>query len=154
MRAEILNVANGNLAGNKFAMVRGDTLEITLRVLRDDETPIPINNYECETHAVPNSRSPVLDCNHRVTIQFMAALKDGGEVQLIYRTTQSTLHIEYGATDELKIVFDQDTTKRLPAPLTLNFDMQLTEFVNVKKRRTATVYQGILQIDKDFTTQY
>jgi hypothetical protein len=154
MRAEILNVSNGSLQANKFTMVRGDTLEITLRVIKDDETPLTIDRYEIATHDVLNGRVPEGTTNHRLSIEFLAALKDGGEIRLIYRTTQSALQIEYGPTDELKVIFDQDTTKHLPAPLSLNFDMQLTEFVDVRKRRTATVYQGILQIDKDFTRQY
>lgn len=84
----------------------------------------------------------------------MAALKDGGEIRLIYRTTQSALHIIYGSTDELTIILDQHATKRLPAPISLNFDMQITEFVDERIRRTSTVYQGVLQIEKDYTAQY
>lgn len=154
MRAEIINISNGTLQGNKITMVRGDTLEITLRVLREDDSAILLNRFEGGDHEVVNSRTPSGSFNHRLSIEFMAALKDGGEIRLIYRTTQSTHHVLYGALDELTVVIDQHATKRLPAPLALNFDMQVTEFVDERSRRTSTVYQGVLQIEKDYTAQY
>jgi hypothetical protein len=154
MRAEIISVSNGTLAANKITMMRGDTLEITLRVLRDDDSPILINRFEEETHTIPRSREPHDTMNHRLSIEFMAALKDGGDIRLIYRTTQSTLHVLYSTTDEMTIILDQYATRRLPAPLNLNFDMQVTEFDAGKAIRTSTIYQGSLQIEKDFTTQY
>lgn len=154
MRAEIININNGTLQGNKITMVRGDTLEITLRVLRDDDSAVLVNRFEAGDHEIANSRIPSGSFNHRLSIEFMATLKDGGEIRLIYRTTQSSLHIIYGSTDELTVVIDQHATKRLPAPLSLNFDMQVTEFVDERYRRTSTVYQGILQVEKDYTAQY
>jgi hypothetical protein len=155
MRAEIISISNGTLAANKITMVRGDTLEITLRVLKDDGTPIPISHFEAASGGVLNSREPATVTNQRLSIEFMAPLKDGGEVRVIYRTTQSMHHVVYGSTDELTIVLDQYATKNLPAPLSLNFDMQVTAFsFGPDRQRTSTVYQGILQIDKDFTRQY
>lgn len=153
MRAEIISISNGAIQGNKITMVRGDTLEITLRVLDDNDIPIPLNLWEEETHTIPRSREPHDDFVYRLSAEFLAELKDGGDIRLIYRTTQSTLHVRYGNTDEMTIVIDQYATKRLPAPLTLNFDMQVTDF-GEKAVRTSTVYKGTLQIEKDFTTQY
>ena len=46
MRAEIISISNGSLQGSKISVVRGDTLEITLRVLRDDGSPILLNRFE------------------------------------------------------------------------------------------------------------
>lgn len=153
MRAEIIGISNGNLTGSKISMMRGDTLEMTLRVLRDDGSPILLSRFEEETHSIVHCREPVGMANHRLSIEFYATLKDGGDLRVLYRSTQSTLHVVYGATDEMTVVIDQKLTKRLPAPLALNFDMQVTEFDGTY-RRMSTVYQGVLQIDKDFTTLY
>jgi hypothetical protein len=154
MRAEIISVSNGTLAANKITMVRGDTLEVTLRVLRDDESPILINRFEDESHTGENMRLPTNPRNHRLSVEFVAALRDGGDVPLIYRSTQSTRHVIYGPTDELSIVLDHDSTRGLPAPLSLNFDMQITEFEAENVSRVSTVYRGMLQIERDFTTRY
>lgn len=153
MRAEIIGISNGSLQGSKITMVRGDTLEITLRVLRDDNSVILLNRFEEEGHSVTNGRSPSGSNNHRLSIEFTAALKDGGDIRVFYRTTQSTLQVLYGGTDELTVLIDQKLTRRLPAPLALNFDMQITEF-DGDKRRMSTIYQGVLQVEKDITSTY
>ena len=154
MRAEIISVSNGTLQGNKFTMVRGDTLEIKLRVLKDDNSPVLQTEYEEEGHTVPNGREPHDTFRFRLTAEFFAALKDGGDLRVLFRTTQSTHQVLINAPDELTVIIDQKSTKYLPAPVALNFDMQITEFIDMKKRRTSTVYQGVLQIDKDYTTLY
>lgn len=154
MRAEIISVSNGTLAANKITMMRGDTLAVMLRVLGDDDTPIPINRFEEEGHLVANVREPHDELNHRLSIEFVAALKDGGDVPLIYRSTASVFEVQYGHTDELTVVLDHQATRDLPAPLSLNFDMQITEFEAGKAWRFSTVYRGTLQIERDFTTRY
>ena len=150
MRAEIISISNGNLQGNKISMVRGDTLEITLRVLRDDDSVILLNRFEQEA---AYGRTPVGSTNHRLSIEFTAALKDGGDIRVFYRTTQSLNQILYGGADELTVIIDQKLTRRLPAPVGLNFDMQITEF-DGDKRRMSTIYQGVLQVEKDITSTY
>jgi hypothetical protein len=154
MRAEIISISNGTLAANKITMMRGDTLEITLRVLRDDESPILINRYEVEDQSGQNTRLPSDPRNLRLSIEFLAALKDGGDIPLIYRSTRSTLHVLYGQSDELTVVLHHEATRDLPAPLSLSFDMQITEFEAEKVRRVSTIYSGMLQIERDFTTRY
>jgi len=151
MRAEIISISNGSLQGSKISMVRGDTLEITLRVLRDDGSPVLINRFEQED--VSGGRGPGGATNHRLSIEFTAQLKDGGDIRVFYRTTQSVNQVTYGSTDELTVIIDQKLTRRLPAPLPLNFDMQITEF-NGEKRRMSTIYQGVLQVEKDITSTY
>jgi hypothetical protein len=150
MRAEIISISNGSLQGSKISMVRGDTLEITLRVLRDDDSVVLLNRFEQEG---TTGREPMGATNHRLSMEFTAALKDGGDIRLFYRTTQSINQVVYGSVDQLTVLIDQKLTRRLPAPLTLNFDMQVTEF-NGENRRMSTIYQGVLQIDKDITSTY
>jgi hypothetical protein len=152
MRAEIISISNGSLQGSKISVVRGDTLEITLRVLRDDGSPILLNRFEGYGGA-GNERTPGAATNHRLSMEFTAPLKDGGDIRVIYRTTQSARQVLYGTTDELTVLIDQRLTRRLPAPMALNFDMQITEF-NGENRRMSTVYQGVLQVDKDITSTY
>jgi hypothetical protein len=154
MRAEIISVSNGTLAANKITMMRGDTLAVTLRVLGDDDTPIPINRFEEAGQVTPNIRVPNGDFNHRLSIEFVAALKDGGDVPLIYRSTEFVFEVLYVPPDELTVVLDHQATRDLPAPLSLNFDMQITEFEEGKAWRFSTVYRGMLQIERDFTTRY
>lgn len=150
MRAEIISISNGSLQGSKISMARGDTLEITLRVLRADGSPVLLNRFEQEGAL---GRVPTGATNHRLSIEFTTALKDGGDIRVFYRTTQSIHQILYGITDELTVVIDQKLTRRLPAPLALNFDMQITEFIG-DKRRMSTIYTGVLQVDKDITSTY
>jgi hypothetical protein len=150
MRAEIISISNGSLQGSKISMVRGDTLEITLRVLRDDDSVVLLNRFE---QVGDIGREPGAATNHRLSMEFTAPLKDGGDIRVFYRTTQSPNQVIYGSVDQLTVLIDQKLTRRLPAPLTLNFDMQVTEFEG-KKRRMSTIYQGALQIDKDITSTY
>jgi len=152
MRAEIISISNGSLQGSKISMVRGDTLEITLRVLRDDDSVILLNRFEGYGGS-GNERGPDAATNHRLSMEFTAPLKDGGDIRLIYRTTQSARQVLYGSVDQLTVLIDQKLTRRLPAPLALNFDMQITEF-NGEDRRMSTIYQGVLQVDKDITSTY
>jgi hypothetical protein len=150
MRAEIISISNGSLQGSKISMVRGDTLEITLRVLRDDDSVILLNRFE-QPGTV--GREPMGATNHRLSMEFTAALKDGGDIRVFYRTTQSPNQVIYGSVDQLTVLIDQKLTRRLPAPVALNFDMQVTEF-NGESRRMSTIYQGVLQVDKDITSTY
>jgi hypothetical protein len=152
MRAEIISISNGSLQGSKISMVRGDTLEIMLRVLRDDNSPVLLNRFE-GYGGTSNERSPDTATNHRLSMEFTAPLKDGGDIRVFYRTTQSARQILYGPTDELTVLIDQRLTRRLPAPMALNFDMQITEFIG-EGRRMSTIYQGVLQVDKDITSTY
>jgi hypothetical protein len=150
MKAEIISISNGSLQGSKISMVRGDTLEITLRVLRDDDSVVLLNRFEQEGAV---GREPMGATNHRLSMEFTATLKDGGDIRVFYRTTQSPNQVIYGSVDQLTVLIDQKLTRRLPAPLALNFDMQVTEF-NGENRRMSTIYQGVLQIDKDITSTY
>jgi hypothetical protein len=150
MRAEIISISNGSLQGSKISMVRGDTLEITLRVLRDDDSVILLNRFE---QLGTTGREPMGGTNHRLSMEFTAALKDGGDIRVFYRTTQSPSQVIYGSVDQLTVLIDQKLTRRLPAPVALNFDMQVTEFEG-EKRRMSTIYQGVLQVDKDITSTY
>jgi len=154
MRAEIINVTNGTLQGNKFTMVRGDTFEVTLRVIKNDESPLSIDRFE-PLGVGQKTREPNSESNNRLSMEFRAEVREGGEVPVIYRTTEQPTDILYGPLDELTVVIDQNATKDLPAPITLNFDMQLTEFMfGPDYQRVNTVYQGSLQIEKDYTRKY
>ena len=116
MRAEIISISNGSLQGSKISMVRGDTLEITLRVLRDDDSVILLNRFEGYGGHRERAASPDAATNHRLSMEFTAALKDGGDIRLIYRTTQSARQVLYGSVDQLTVLIDQKLTRRLPAP--------------------------------------
>jgi hypothetical protein len=129
-------------------MVRGDTLELTLRVLDDGDSPMPLKTFEQEVDGPMRDFSKA--ASHRFSMVATAELKDGGDLPVFSLSSRQRCEVLYAGEDQLILIIGEALTNNLPAPLKLTLAMRVTRHVEDGPRYVSSIWSGNLLLEKSF----